>query len=417
MQKILIEGGERLKGEVTVSGAKNAVLPILAATLLASAEFRIRNVPQVMDMTTILRLLEQLGARTGEEGESLTIDTRGIKQIKAPYDLVRTMRASVLVLGPLLARLGKAEVSLPGGCAIGARPINLHLAGLEKMGAQVRIAHGYVEAEAPRLRGTHLYLDLPTVTGTEQLMMAATLAEGTTVLENAACEPEVADLAAFLTAMGARIAGAGTDRIAIEGVTALRGTEYAVMPDRIEAGTFLVAGAITGGEVKVRGCIPSHLDALVLKLRETGADITEEPDGLRVRGTNRPRAVDVKTLPYPGFPTDMQAQMVALMTLSDGLSVITETIFENRFAHIPELRRMGADIRIQGTNAIVRGMPALSGAPVMATDLRASAGLVLAGLAARGVTEVLRIYHLDRGYERIEEKLARLGGRIRRVDA
>ncbi len=417
MQKILIEGGERLKGEVTVSGAKNAVLPILAATLLASAEFRIRNVSQVMDMTTILRLLEQLGARTGEEGESLTIDTRGIKQIKAPYDLVRTMRASVLVLGPLLARLGKAEVSLPGGCAIGARPINLHLAGLEKMGAQVRIAHGYVEAEAPRLRGTHLYLDLPTVTGTEQLMMAATLAEGTTVLENAACEPEVADLAAFLTAMGARIAGAGTDRIAIEGVTALRGTEYAVMPDRIEAGTFLVAGAITGGEVKVRGCIPSHLDALVLKLRETGADITEEPDGLRVRGTNRPRAVDVKTLPYPGFPTDMQAQMVALMTLSDGLSVITETIFENRFAHIPELRRMGADIRIQGTNAIVRGMPALSGAPVMATDLRASAGLVLAGLAARGVTEVLRIYHLDRGYERIEEKLARLGGRIRRVDA
>lgn len=417
MQKILIEGGERLKGEVAVSGAKNAVLPILAATLLAAGEFRIRNVPRVADVTTILRLLEQLGAHTGEEGDILLVDTRGIKQIKAPYDLVRTMRASVLVLGPLLARLGKAEVSLPGGCAIGARPINLHLMGLEKMGAQVRIAHGYVEAEASRLRGTPIYLDLPTVTGTEQLMTAATLAEGTTVLENAACEPEVADLAAFLNAMGARIAGAGTDRITIEGVTALRGTEYAVMPDRVEAGTFLVAGAITGGEVKVKGCNPSHLDALVLKLRETGADIIEETDGLRVRGTDRPRAVDVKTLPYPGFPTDMQAQMVALMTLSDGLSVITETIFESRFAHIAELRRMGADIRIQGPNAIVRGVPALSGAPVMATDLRASASLVLAGLAARGETEVLRIYHLDRGYERIEEKLAQLGGRIRRVDA
>lgn len=417
MQKILIDGGERLKGEVTVSGAKNAVLPILAATLLAPGEFRIRNVPRVMDVTTILRLLEQLGARTGEEGDTLAIDTRGIKQIKAPYDLVRTMRASVLVLGPLLARLGKAEVSLPGGCAIGARPINLHLMGLEKMGAQVRIAHGYVEAEAPRLQGTQISLDLPTVTGTEQLMMAATLAEGTTVLENAACEPEVADLAAFLNRMGARIAGAGTDRITIEGVTALRGTEYTVMPDRIEAGTFLVAGAITGGEVKVKGCNPSHLDALVLKLRETGAAMIEEPDGLRVRGTDRPRAVDVKTLPYPGFPTDMQAQMVALMTLSDGLSVITETIFENRFAHIAELRRMGADIRIQGPNAIVRGVPALSGAPVMATDLRASAGLVLAGLAARGETEVLRIYHLDRGYDRIEEKLSQLGGRVRRVDA
>jgi UDP-N-acetylglucosamine 1-carboxyvinyltransferase len=417
MQKILIEGGERLKGEVAVSGAKNAVLPILAATLLAAGEFRIRNVPRVVDVTTILRLLEQLGAHTGEEGDILLVDTRGIKQIKAPYDLVRTMRASILVLGPLLARLGKAEVSLPGGCAIGARPINLHLMGLEKMGAQVRIAHGYVEAEASRLQGTPIYLDLPTVTGTEQLMTAATLAEGTTVLENAACEPEVADLAAFLNAMGARIAGAGTDRITIEGVTALHGTEYAVMPDRVEAGTFLVAGAITGGEVKVKGCNPSHLDALVLKLRETGADILEETDGLRVRGTDRPRAVDVKTLPYPGFPTDMQAQMVALMTLSDGLSVITETIFESRFAHIAELRRMGADIRIQGPNAIVRGVPALSGAPVMATDLRASASLVLAGLAARGETEVLRIYHLDRGYERIEEKLAQLGGRIRRVDA
>jgi UDP-N-acetylglucosamine 1-carboxyvinyltransferase len=417
MQKILIEGGERLKGEVAVSGAKNAVLPILAATLIASGEFRIRNVPRVMDVTTILRLLEQLGARIGEEGDILLVDTRGIKQIKAPYDLVRTMRASILVLGPLLARLGKAEVSLPGGCAIGARPINLHLMGLEKMGAQVRIAHGYVEAEASRLQGTPIYLDLPTVTGTEQLMTAATLAEGTTVLENAACEPEVADLAAFLNAMGARIAGAGTDRITIEGVTALHGTEYAVMPDRVEAGTFLVAGAITGGEVKVKGCNPSHLDALVLKLRETGADIIEETDGLRVRGTDRPRAVDVKTLPYPGFPTDMQAQMVALMTLSDGLSVITETIFESRFAHIAELRRMGADIRIQGPNAIVRGVPALSGAPVMATDLRASASLVLAGLAARGETEVLRIYHLDRGYERIEEKLAQLGGRIRRVEA
>ncbi|MDH4101352.1 MAG: UDP-N-acetylglucosamine 1-carboxyvinyltransferase [Nitrospirota bacterium] len=415
MQKIIITGGPRLIGEVEVSGAKNAALPILAATLLAPGPCRIDNVPDLMDVKTLCKLLEFMGMKTRRDGRAITMDAATILNKEAPYELVKTMRASVLVLCPLVARFGEAKVSLPGGCAIGARPINLHLMGLEKMGAKVQIEHGYVYVTADRLKGARIYFDIKTVTGTENLMMAGALAEGTTVLENAACEPEVVDLADFLNKMGANIKGAGTDTITIEGVSELTPSDYSVMPDRIEAATFIAAAAITRGDVLIKNCIPAHLDAVISKLQEVGVDINKEADGLRVKVMNKLKSVDVKTMPYPGFPTDMQAQMMALMCTTQGLSVITETIFENRFTHVMELQRMGADIRIEGNSAMVTGIGRLSGAPVMATDLRASASLILAGLAAKDETEISRIYHLDRGYERIEDKLSRLGAKIKRV--
>jgi len=417
MDKIRIKGGRPLKGDVTVSGAKNAALPVLAATLLGPGEHRIVNIPKLMDVVTIRKLLTHLGAVISDHGpDGWTVRVPDLTRCEAPYELVKTMRASVLVLGPLVARFGEARVSLPGGCAIGARPINLHLMGLEKMGAEITIEGGYVTVKAPRLKGARIYLDMPTVTGTENLMMAATLADGVTVIENAAREPEVADLALFLIQCGAKITGAGTDAVTIDGVESLNGAgAHRIMPDRIEAGTYLAAAAITGGDILVRGCNPRDLDAVILKLREIGVEIREEPEGLRATARDRGRAVDIKTLPYPGFPTDMQAQIMALMTLSDGLSVITETVFENRFSHVAELRRMGADIQIEGRNAIIKGVRRLSGAPVMASDLRASAGLVLAGLAAEGETEISRVYHLDRGYEEIERKFSNLGGEITRI--
>jgi UDP-N-acetylglucosamine 1-carboxyvinyltransferase len=415
MDKILIQGGKPLKGEVVISGAKNAALPIMASTLLSPGENRIFNVPQLKDVGTMMQLLTHLGAVVTEEAGAVSVRSNGLNRRDAPYDLVKTMRASILVLGPLAARFGEARVSLPGGCAIGARPINLHLMGLEKMGAKVEIEHGYVTVKTPRLKGAPIHLDLPTVTGTENLMMAATLADGTTVIENAAREPEVADLASFLNKRGARIHGAGTDILTIEGVDRLDSADHTVMPDRIEAGTYLFAAAMTGGEVMVKGFVPRHLDAVLLKLREAGVEWVEYPDGIRMLPSPCIRAVDVRTAPYPGFATDMQAQMMALMSISDGLSVITETIFENRFTHVAELRRMGADIKIEKNNAIIKGTPRLSGAPVMASDLRASACLVLAGLAAEGETTISRVYHLDRGYERLEEKFFALGAQIRWV--
>lgn len=414
MDKIIIEGGRRLKGEVRISGAKNAALPILASTILAPGTSKISNTPDLIDISTMGKILTHLGAKVAVDEDRVEIDTTNINNPEAPYDLVKTMRASVLVLCPLIARMGEAKVSLPGGCAIGARPINLHLMGLEKMGAKVEIEHGYVNVKAKRLKGTSIYLDMPTVTGTENLMMAAVLAEGTTVIENAACEPEVSDLAEALKKMGARIEGAGTDVITIEGVDNLNPVEYSVIPDRIEAGTFMVAGAITDGYIKLKGCIPEHLDAVIAKIKETGVEIKEEDDGLWVKGIKRPKAVDIKTMPYPGFPTDMQAQMMTLMTIADGISVITETIFENRFMHVAELKRMGADIKTEGNTAIVNGIPYLSGAPLMATDLRASASLIIAGLAAKGKTTLSRVYHIDRGYEKIEKKLVGLGAKITR---
>jgi UDP-N-acetylglucosamine 1-carboxyvinyltransferase len=415
LDKIIIHGGQRLKGEVQVSGAKNSALPLLFGTLLAPGIHRLGNVPDLRDINTAGKLLAVLGADVARRGDGFTIDAENIRSVEAPYELVRTMRASVLVLGPLLARLGHARVSLPGGCAIGARPINLHLKGLEAMGARVELDHGYVEARARRLHGARIYLDIPTVGGTENLMMAATLAKGTTVLENAACEPEIVDLAEALVGMGARIDGAGTDRIVIEGVDELRPMDFSVMPDRIEAGTFMVAAAMTRGNVKIAGARADHLEALIAKLLEAGADVVEEEDGLRVKGPRHIRSVNIKTHPHPGFPTDMQAQFMALMALGDGTSVITENVFENRFMHVCELQRMGADITIEGPTATIRGIKSLRGAPVMATDLRASASLVLAGLAADNTTEVARIYHLDRGYERLEEKFRRLGAEIERV--
>jgi UDP-N-acetylglucosamine 1-carboxyvinyltransferase len=415
MQSIVIEGGKRLKGEVRISGAKNAALPILCATLLAPGENTITNVPVLKDVSTMGLLLEGLGAKVEHADGTYRINTKKVNKDEAPYDLVKTMRASVLVLGPLVARLGRAKVSLPGGCAIGERPINLHLMGLEKMGAKVEIEHGYVVASAKRLKGAKIYLDSPTVTGTENLMMAATLADGMTTLENAACEPEITDLANYLNAMGARVRGAGTDTIRIEGVDTLKPAKYSVMPDRIETGTFLTAGAITGGEITVRDCVPEHSTPLLQKLREAGLEIETGADWIRLACHQRPKSVDIKTLPYPGFPTDMQAQFMALMCMADGLSVITETVFENRFMHIAELKRMGADIKVQGNAAIVSGVKQLLGAPVMATDLRASASLVVAALAASGSSEISRVYHLDRGYEMMEEKLQALGARIKRV--
>lgn len=414
MDKILIQGGNPLIGEIEVSGAKNAALPILAAALLSSETQTLSGVPRLMDVTTIEKLLRRMGAEIGERDGSLSIQVKRIENCDAPYEWVKTMRAAILVLGPLVARCGEAHVSLPGGCAIGARPIHLHLAGLEKMGAEIQIEHGMIHAKAGRLKGAKIYFEIPTVTGTENLMMAASLADGTTVLENAACEPEIVDLARFLKGCGANIHGAGTDRITVVGVPSLSGTSHRIMPDRIEAGTFMVGAAITRGELVIRHARAEHLVSVIDKLRLAGAEVIEEKTLLRVKG-GAVHSVDIKTQPYPGFPTDMQAQMMALMAVSDGLSVITETIFENRFNHVAEMRRMGAQIRLEGSHAVIKGVPKLSGAPVMASDLRASASLILAGLVAQGETEVLRIYHLDRGYEKIEEKLSRVGASIKRV--
>lgn len=403
-----------MAGAVRISGAKNAALPILASTILGGGECVLSNMPSVVDVLTMGKLLRMLGIAVVQEGEHTVAHAQSIASTEAPYDLVRTMRASVLVLGPLVARMGEAKVSLPGGCAIGSRPVNFHLAGLEKMGASVEIEHGYIKATARRLRGSRIYFDIPSVTGTENLMMAAVLAEGTTVLENTAKEPEIADLADFLVKRGARIAGAGTDMITIEGVTELHGADHDVIPDRIEAGTYLVAGAITGGEVSVERCRPEHLEPLLVKLRESGAELAEEGGRVRLKMNGRLKGTNVRTSPHPGFPTDMQAQFVALMAVAEGTSVVTETIFESRFMHVEELRRMGGDIRVEGNRVLITGKERLTGAPVMASDLRASAGLIVAGLAAEGTTEVSRVYHLDRGYERLEEKLNALGASIER---
>jgi len=416
VDQLVIRGGNSLRGEVEVSGAKNAALPLMAASLLTEEPLRLSNVPRLMDVRTMTRLLRHIGVEaTGDDTSELTLQSKGIQRAEAPYDLVKTMRASVVVLGPLVARQGRARVSLPGGCAIGPRPINLHLMGLEKLGATIRLDHGYVEAEAPYLTGARIAFDIQTVTGTENLMMAAALARGTTVLENAACEPEVVDLAELLNAMGAKIEGAGTQTVAIHGVRALGGAGHRTIPDRIEAGTFAMATAITGGDVTIRGCRPEHLEAVLAKLEETGARIEAGADSLRVVARGRCRAVNVRTQPFPGFATDMQAQIMALMALAEGRSVITESVFENRFMHVNELLRMGADVTIAGNSAVVQGVANLLGAPVMATDLRASACLVVAGLAAQGDTVVSRIYHLDRGYEAMETKLTALGAEIRRV--
>ncbi|MBU1206807.1 MAG: UDP-N-acetylglucosamine 1-carboxyvinyltransferase [Proteobacteria bacterium] len=415
MEKMVIEGGYRLVGQIPISGAKNAALPLFAASLLVDGWNTLQNVPALTDIRTIARLLRQMGVKIEGESGTVRLNAAGVHSCEAPYSLVKTMRASVLVLGPLVAKWKRARVSLPGGCAIGARPINLHLKGLEALGAKVELKHGYVEARADRLKGAKIYFDLSTVTGTENIMMAATLAEGRTVLENAASEPEVVDLANFLNKMGARIQGIGTDVVVIDGVEELRPVEHAIMADRIEAGTLMVAAGMMQGNVKLLNCDLTQMEAVVAKLREAGLEIFAEGDGVKVIGPVNIKAVDVKTLPYPGFPTDMQAQIMVLMCLASGLSVITETVFENRFMHVSELKRMGAEIRVEGPNAIVRGRANLTGAPVMATDLRASASLVLAGLAAEGTTEVSRIYHLDRGYEKLDKKLAKLGAKITRV--
>jgi len=414
MDEILIRGGKRLAGDVRISGAKNSALPILASTILGGGECVITNLPRVVDVLTMGKLLGILGATVSHEGNRAVIQVNAIESTEAPYDLVKTMRASVLVLGPLVARWGEAKVSLPGGCAIGSRPVNLHLAGLAKLGADISIEHGYITARAKRLRGERIYCDTPTVTGTENLMMAATLAEGVTTLENAAKEPEIVDLAEFLVKRGARIRGAGTDEIVIEGVRELHGGDHDVIPDRIEAGTYLAAAAVTQGDVIATHCRPGHLEAVLMKLREVGADVEEGNDHVRLTMPDKLRGTDIRTLPFPGFPTDMQAQMVALLSLAEGTSVVTETVFESRFMHVEELRRMGANIRVEGNRLVVTGRKQLTGAPVMASDLRASAGLIVAGLAAEGVTQVQRVYHLDRGYERIEEKLGALGAEVQR---
>ncbi len=412
MDKIVIKGGVTLNGEVQVGGAKNSALPLLFATLLSSGVSELTNIPGLRDINTAARLLETLGAEVETDGSCFRIDARNIESIEAPYDLVKTMRASVLVLGPLVARCGHARVSLPGGCAIGARPINLHLKGLELLGAKITLDHGYVEATADRLIGARISFDMPTVGGTENLLMAASLAEGESILENAAREPEIVQLAEALNSMGAKISGAGTAVIKIQGVEKLEPLHCRVIPDRIEAGTFMIAAAITGGNVLVKEALRSDLEALISKLESAGVKVLEESGGLRVIGPQRPKAVDIRTSVFPGFPTDMQAQFMALMTKAEGTSKISETVFENRFMHVCELQRMGADIQIDGHSAIIRGTTQMTGAPVMATDLRASASLILAGLASENTTEVSRIYHLDRGYERIEEKLAGLGARI-----
>jgi UDP-N-acetylglucosamine 1-carboxyvinyltransferase len=418
MDRLRVQGGQRLSGEIPVSGAKNAALPILCAALLSTQPLDLDNVPRLHDVDTALRLLGQLGVRSHRtEGHRVQLDASAVNSVEAPYDLVKTMRASILVLGPLVARFGEARVSLPGGCAIGQRPVDQHIKGLQAMGASITIEHGYVVASAKRLKGTRIVTDMVTVTGTENLMMAATLADGETVIENAAREPEVVDLAAALVAMGARIEGAGTDRIVVHGVQALHGASHRVMPDRIEAGTFLCAVAAAGGRVTLTRAQPASMDATLDKLRETGAVIECGADWIRIDVQQRPRAINLRTAPYPGFATDMQAQFMAVNCVAHGTGIITETIFENRFMHALEMQRLGADIAIEGNTAVIRGVAGLSGAAVMATDLRASAGLVVAGLVADGETLVDRIYHLDRGYEQMEIKLAALGARIERVRA
>lgn len=415
MEKLIVEGGHRLEGTVVVSGAKNAALPILASSLLTTGGNVYYNVPDLRDVRTIQRLLVDLGATVETSGDAVKIRADVISNFEASYELVKTMRASVLVLGPLIARSGRARVSLPGGCAIGARPIDLHLKGLERMGAAVTLEHGYIDARAERLSGADIYFDLVTVTGTENLMMAATLANGKTTLRNAAREPEIIALAETLNRMGARITGAGTPQITIRGVDELKPASVTIIPDRIETGTFIIAAAVTGGDVKIVGCEPAHMEAVIHKIRQAGVHVERETGGLRVVGDGQIKSVDVKTLPYPGFPTDMQAQFMVLMCFANGLSVVSESIFENRFIHVSELRRMGASIKVSGNTAVVQGGSSLTGAPVMATDLRASASLILAGLAATGTTEISRIYHIDRGYERIAKKMAGLGARLWRV--
>ncbi len=416
MDKLVIQGGVPLTGEVRVSGAKNAALPILCAALLTPETLRLQNVPHLRDVTTTLNLLGQMGVDVSlDEKLGVGLTAANLHNLAAPYELVKTMRASILVLGPLVARFGEARVSLPGGCAIGQRPVDLHIKGLQAMGATIEIEQGYIHAKSGRLRGARIVMDLVTVTGTENLMMAATLAEGTTVIENAAREPEVTDLAECLNAMGARVRGAGTDIIVIEGVDRLNGAVHRVMPDRIETGTFLVAAAATGGEIKLKGTRADILDSVIGKLREAGVHIEHDDDWIRLSTNGKLASVNLRTAPYPAFPTDMQAQFMALNAVADGTAVVTETIFENRFMHVQELRRLGARIDVEGNTAVVHGVPTLQGASVMATDLRASASLVLAGLVARGDTLVDRVYHLDRGYECIEEKLSQLGARIKRA--
>ena len=414
MDKKVIQGGKPLCGVVQISGAKNAALPVLASALLTSGENTFHNIPDLVDIKTIKKLLKNMVVQI-EGNETCKVNAAKITSCDAPYDLVKTMRASVLVLGPLVARMGVARVSLPGGCAIGARPVNLHIKALQDMWAHVELNNGYIEAKAKRLKGADIYFDLVTVTGTENVLMAATLAEGTTVLNNAAREPEVVNLADVLKGMGAKISGAGTDTITIKGVTSLKPTEAKIIPDRIEAGTFMIAAGMTRGEINIIGCNPHHLEALINKLRDTGMKISPIKGGLKVSAGEKINSVDVKTLPYPGFPTDLQAQMMAYMSIGSGLSVISETVFENRFMHVSELLRMGADVVIQGGNAIVRGVPMLHGAQTMATDLRASASLVLAALAAEGRTEISRVYHIDRGYQAIEKKFSVLGADIKRI--
>ncbi len=418
MQQFLVSGGATLTGDVTISGAKNAALPILFATLLAEQPSVISNVPQLRDIDTTFKLLTMFGAVVERDGHQVSVDASHIHSQMAPYELVRTMRASILALGPLLARFGHAEVSLPGGCAIGARPVNLHIDGLRKMGAQINVENGYIKAKADRLKGAHLVMDMVSVTGTENLLMAAVLADGVTIIENAAREPEVVDLAKYLTAMGARISGAGSATIRIEGVEKLTGAAHRVLPDRIETGTFLVAAAVTGGDVTCRNTDPAELEVVLEKLREAGADVTTGDDWIRLNMTGRRlKSVNVKTTPHPGFPTDMQAQFTVLNVLAEGVGMVTETIFENRFMHVPELQRMGAQIQLEGNTAVCQHSTQLTAAQVMATDLRASASLVIAGLVASGDTIVDRIYHIDRGYEQIEHKLRALGARIERINA
>lgn len=416
MDRIIVEGGNRLTGEVEISGAKNAILPVLAATLLTRGVNKITNAPKVRDVNTMVRLLADLGARAErhEDGE-IDLDTTNINNHSAPYELVSTMRASCLVLGPLLARLGRAKVSLPGGCAIGARPIDLHMKGLEAMGATLKLEKGYIDASVDQLRGTQFYFDTVTVTGTANLMMAAVLADGETVLENVAKEPEVVFLADLLNQAGAKIEGQGTDIMTIQGVTSLQPLECKILPDRIEAGTYMIAGAMTQGDVLVKNCEPKHVEALTLKLISAGVSVETHATSIRVHCDKRPQGVNIKTRPHPGFPTDFQAQFMALMTLAEGQSIVTEDVFENRFMHVAELNRMGAHIELEGRSAIVNGVARLSGAPLMATDLRASASLVLAALSAEGESIISSVYHIDRGYEEIEKKLSQLGAKIRRV--
>lgn len=417
MTRLTITGRRPLSGRVRAAGAKNAALPILASTLLGGGDCHITNLPQVRDVATMNTLLSLLGASVKQDGNQVVINTDTVQSLEAPYDLVKTMRASVLVLGPLLARFGEAIVSLPGGCAIGPRPVNLHLDGFKKLGATIELEHGYIRAYASGLKGQRIDLETPTVTGTENLMMAACLAKGTTIINNAAMEPEIEDLANFLNTRGANITGAVTGRIVIEGVSQLHEAEYTVMPDRIETGTYLIAGMVTGGDVEVSHCVPGHLDSLISKLRECGADVNETTDSIRVKAPKQIQALDIQTFPYPGFPTDLQAQVMAMMSVANGTSVITENVFEGRYLHVPELQRMGASITVDGSRAVVKGIPQLTGAQVMASDLRASAGLVLAALAAEGETQITRVYHLERGYERMEDKLQGLGASVHREPA